>query len=80
MGIAYFTCSICGSTYSSQEVQYTCPRDGANLDVHCDFETAESKPSMESILLSSEQSIWRFAPLLPVPDPVYARTPLHQLA
>lgn len=79
MGIAYFTCSICGSTYSSQEVQYTCPRDGANIDVHCDFETAESKPSMESILLSSEQSIWRFAPLLPVPDPGYARTPLHQV-
>jgi threonine synthase len=79
MGIAYFTCSICGSTYSSQEVQYTCPRDGGNLDVHCDFETADNKPSMESILLSSEQSIWRFAPLLPVPDPGYARTPLHQV-
>ena len=79
MGIAYFTCSICGSTYSSQEVQYNCPRDGGNLDVHCDFESADNKPSMESILLSSEQSIWRFAPLLPVPDPGYARTPLHQV-
>ena len=53
MGIAFFTCSVCGSTYSSNEVQYTCPHDGANLDVHCDFETAETKPNMESILLSS---------------------------
>jgi threonine synthase len=79
MGIAYFTCSVCGSTYSSNEVQYTCPRDGANLDVHCDFETADTKPSMESILLSSEQSIWRYAPLLPAPDPGYAGTPLHQV-
>ena len=79
MGIAYFTCSVCGSTYSSNEVQYTCPRDGANLDVHCDFETVDTKPSMESILLSSEQSIWRYAPLLPAPDPGFAHTPLHQV-
>ena len=79
MGIAFFTCSVCGSTYSSNEVQYTCPRDGANLDVHCDFETAETKPSMESILLSPEQSIWRYAPLLPVLDPGFAHTPLHQV-
>ena len=79
MGIAFFTCSVCGSTYSSDEVQYTCPCDGANLDVHCDFETAETKPSIESILLSSEQSIWRYAPLLPVPDPGFAHTPLHQV-
>jgi threonine synthase len=79
MGIAYFTCSVCGSTYSSQEVQYTCPRDGANLDVHCDFETIESKPSIDSILLSPEQSVWRYAPLLPVPDPGYRYTPLHQV-
>ena len=79
MGIAFFTCSVCGSTYSSNEVQYTCPHDGANLDVHCDFETAETKPNMESILLSSEQSIWRYAPLLPVLDPGFAHTPLHQV-
>jgi len=79
MGIAFFTCSLCGSSYSSNEVQYTCPHDGANLDVHCDFETAETKPSIESILLSSEQSIWRYAPLLPVLDPGFAHTPLHQV-
>jgi len=79
MGITFFTCSVCGSTYSSNEVQYTCPHDGANLDVHCDFETAETKPNMESILLSSEQSIWRYAPLLPVLDPGFAHTPLHQV-
>ena len=79
MGIAFFTCSVCGSAYSSNEVQYTCPHDGANLDVHCDFETAETKPSIESILLSSEQSIWRYVPLLPVPDPGFAHTPLHQV-
>ncbi len=79
MGIAFFTCSVCGSTYSSNEVQYTCPRDGANLDVHCDFETAETKPSIESILRSPEQSIWRYAPLLPVLDPGFAHTPLHQV-
>jgi len=41
MGIAFYTCSICGSSFAPQEVQYTCPRDGGNLDVHCDFETAE---------------------------------------
>lgn len=79
MGIAFFTCSVCGSTYSGQEVQYTCPRDGANLNVHCDFEIAETKPGIESVLLSAEQSIWRYAPLLPVPDPGFAHTPLHQV-
>ena len=79
MGIAFFTCSLCGSSYSSNEVQYTCPHDGANLDVHCDFETAETKPSIESILRSPEQSIWRYAPLLPVLDPGFAHTPLHQV-
>jgi len=79
MGIAFYTCSICGSSYAPQEVQYTCPRDGSNLDVHCDFETAEIKPYPDVVLQSHEQSIWRYAPLLPVLYPGFEHTPLHQV-
>lgn len=77
--IDHLTCSICGSTYSANEVQYTCPRDGGNLTIHLDFELAKSKPDPALILNSSEQSIWRYQPLLPVSDPGFNATPLHQV-
>jgi len=79
MNIAYFSCSICGAVYSSGEVQYVCPRDGGNLTVHLDFETAAVRPNPNDILESREASIWRYLPLLPVEDPGYHNTPLRQV-
>ncbi|MFZ3151423.1 MAG: threonine synthase [Anaerolineaceae bacterium] len=79
MTINHLTCSICGSTYTANEVQYTCPRDGGNLTIHLDFESAKSKPDPALILNSCEQSIWRYQPLLPVSDPGFNATPLHQV-
>lgn len=79
MNIAYFSCSICGAVYSSGEVQYVCPRDGGNLTVHLEYETAARKPNPADILESKEASIWRYLPLLPVEDPGYWHTPLRQV-
>jgi len=57
MNIAYFSCSICGAVYSSGEVQYVCPRDGGNLTVHLEYETAARKPNPADILESKDQEI-----------------------
>lgn len=79
MGISHYTCSVCGAEFSTQEAQYICPRDGGNLTIHLDFECAAVKPDPDSILESREASIWRYLPLLPVEDPGYQDTPLHQV-
>lgn len=79
MGISHYTCSVCGAEFSTQEAQYVCPRDGGNLTIHLDFESAAIKPDPDSILQCREQSIWRYLPLLPVEDPGYHNTPLRQV-
>ncbi|MFZ3071099.1 MAG: threonine synthase [Anaerolineaceae bacterium] len=79
MGIDHYSCSVCGSTYSAKEIQYTCPRDGGNLTIHLDFEVAPQKPNPGVIIENPERSIWRYLPLLPVSDPGFQHTPFRQV-
>ena len=79
MRIAHYTCSVCGAEYSESETQYVCPRDGGNLTVHLDFEHADARPNLATILENRETSIWRYLPLLPVEDPGSWNTPLRQV-
>ncbi len=72
-----YRCSLCGEQYSPNEVTYTCPRDGGNLDVVLDYDSIKSKYKPEDILSRSDPSLWRFLPLLPVQEPPGAATPLH---
>ena len=74
---AGYRCSICGSTYPPEDIFYTCPKDGGNLDVVLDYETIRADCHPEKCFGVEENSIWRYAPLLPVKYPEAARhTPL----
>jgi threonine synthase len=74
---AGYKCSICAMEYGISEIQYTCPRDGGNLDVVLDYATIRRNFQPEDIALMVEQSLWRYLPLLPVDDPQGLRTPLR---
>jgi threonine synthase len=71
-----YRCHRCGRSYPPADVFYTCPEDGANLDVVIDLARIRSTSSPEAISASKEYSIWRYLPLLPVGEPGHRGTPL----
>ena len=72
-----YTCSHCGAEYASDAVIYTCPKDGGNLDVVLDFAAIQRDVTPASLTASTEPSLWRYLPLLPVGDPGCLGTPLR---
>jgi threonine synthase len=72
-----FRCSLCAAEYGPDELVYTCPRDGGNLDTILDYPAILESQSPKSISSSPEASLWRYLPLLPVDDPGGAATPLR---
>ena len=72
-----YECSLCKAEYSPVSILYTCPKCGGNLDVILDYKTIQQKYQIEDITSRSEASLWRYAPLLPVPDPGGEGTPLR---
>ena len=72
-----YRCSLCGTEYSSEEVTYTCPKDGGNLDVLLNYDSIKSKYQPEDILSRNDPSLWKYRPLLPVSMPKGDATPLH---
>ena len=74
---AGYKCSLCSHDYAPDEVSYTCPSDGGNLDVILDYANINKHFSQHEILKSLEQSLWRYLPLLPVNDPGGDETPIH---
>ena len=72
-----YRCSRCQQEFTQEEVTYICPHDGGNLDVVLDYADIRSKFSIGDIESSSEGSIWRYLPLLPVDDPGHLGTPLR---
>jgi len=73
----HYRCSLCNQEYAPDQLQYTCPVDGGNLDVILDYENIRRESSPAKIAASKEPSLWRYLPLLPVTDPGGANTPLH---
>ncbi len=71
-----YRCSVCGTEYGPEEVTYTCLTDGGNLDVVLDYEALKKK-GIDGLGLGSEPSLWRYLPLLPIPDPGGQGTPLR---
>ncbi len=63
-----YRCSVCDKFYGPDDVTYTCPDDGGNLDVLLDY-AAIKKLSVDDLILKDDQSLWRYLPLLPVSDP-----------
>jgi threonine synthase len=70
-------CLICGKQYRPDEVDYICPEHGDDgiLDVQYDYDFIGRQISKEALLNSSDLSIWRYKPLLPV-DPEATVPPL----
>ncbi len=80
-GFLGYRCSLCGEEYAPDQVQYVCPKhgDSGNLDVVLDYDLIRREESPKSLSASSDSSIWRYLPLLPVPDPDFEDTPLHSV-
>ncbi len=72
-----YRCSLCNTEYLPGQVTYTCPRDGGNLDVVLDVDAIRQKFQPEDLTSRSEDSLWRYLPLLPVLDPDGEGTPLR---
>lgn len=79
MKISHLQCSLCKAIFNPNEVIYTCPHDGANLDVIPDYENIQQTVDFKEILSSPRQSIWRYLPLLPLSDPGFEATPLQRV-
>ena len=72
-----YVCSLCKTEYAPDEVTYTCPKDGGNLDVVLDYLSIKAKYQPEDILSRNDTALWRYLPLLPVSAPHGEATPLH---
>jgi threonine synthase len=72
-----YQCSLCSRKYGIDEVQYTCPVDGGNLDVVLDYDQIRRAIHPAQVIGSKELSLWRYLPLLPVDDPGEVGTPLR---
>ncbi len=72
-----YRCSICGVEYSPDAVTYTCPDDGGNLDILLDYKKIREEIDLSDLMTSTDGSIWRYLPLLPVDDPGHLGTPLR---
>lgn len=72
-------CSVCKTTYTLEEVTYTCPKDGGVLDVILDYAAIQTAVKPEDIWASKDFSMWRYLPLLPVGDPGHQATPLRSV-
>ena len=77
MNFIGYRCSICKKEYAPEEITYTCPADGGNLDVVLDYPAIRTKFQPDRLTMGGEPSLWRYLPLLPVEDPGGFTTPLH---
>jgi threonine synthase len=68
-------CSLCGKEYNPDEVVYTCPKDGGNLDIILDYQGLRKEYDSLNWINKDEPSLWRYLPLLPVNSPIGENTP-----
>jgi threonine synthase len=75
---SHYTCSLCGAEYGPEDVTYTCPKDGGNLDVVLNYDEIKARFSPDKFMNLPEASLWRYLNLLPVEDPGGLGTPLRR--
>ncbi|MEW6265110.1 MAG: threonine synthase [Thermodesulfobacteriota bacterium] len=61
-----FECIRCGRKYRPDEVTYTCPDCGGNLDAGYDYQAIARVISRATLAADAEQSVWRYRPFLPL--------------
>lgn len=66
--ITELRCSICGRSYATDEVQYTCPACGmvGTLDVLFDYDALKRTLNRDQLSASRDTSMWRYKSLLPI--------------
>jgi threonine synthase len=74
-----YRCSLCNKEYLPDQVTYTCPVDGGNLDVIIDIETIRKKYQPDDFAFRDDPSLWCYLPLIPVNDPRTSQTPLSMV-
>lgn len=72
-----YRCSLCGTEYAPEEMFYTCPKDGGNVEVVLDQKKIARHWQPGSLFAIAEHSLWRYLPLLPVDDPGGEGTPFR---
>jgi len=67
-------CVLCGAEYDVSEVLYVCPKHGDEgmVDVVYDYELIGKRLTKERLAGDRNNSIWRYADLLPIADPSLA--------
>ncbi len=75
---SHYICSVCGAEYEPEEVTYTCPADGGNLNVILDYAAINARYTAKKFMDLPESSLWRYLSLLPVADPGGIGTPLRR--
>jgi threonine synthase len=67
-------CTICGAEYGVGDVDYVCPKHGADgiLDVIYDYARIGRRIDPQRLAQDPTRSIWRYMPLLPVDPKVVA--------
>jgi threonine synthase len=75
--ILHLKCLICGQTYRPDEIDYVCPAHGDEgiVDVQYDYDLIGRRLSQGDLLHSTDYTIWRYKPLLPI-EPKAAVPPL----
>ena len=61
-----FKCIRCSHEYRPDQVQYTCPTCGGNLDARYHYEEIGKVFSPSSLSKNKEPSVWRYRPFLPL--------------
>jgi len=66
--VTHLECTICGASYQPDPGRYTCDDCGeaGTLDVKYDYAAVASTLSQESLASDSDQTMFRYRPLLPV--------------
>src|SRR5688572_27268940 len=73
-----YRCTLCSAEYAPGQVAYICPNHGdlGNLDIVLDYAAINAAASPQRLAASTNRSLWRYLPLLPVTDPGFTHTPL----
>jgi len=63
--LAGLKCIECGREYPSDNIRYTCPGCGGNLEVIYDYPAIKKQFSRVTLTADRNLSIWRYFPILP---------------
>jgi threonine synthase len=74
-----YICSLCEEHYAPSQATYLCPKDGGVLNVELDYARIQKEVNPSDVLASSDYSMWRYLPLLPISPPDFEDTPLKSV-